>query len=126
MELVAERIGRLCSQAAGGQLREHAERYGVAEVLDRIVDAVAQGRRDRPLAEDLDLLDAAFARHGIDGLTTGVRGFEPWLGGGGRPTVAAWACPGPGPCPRKVPVDDGDPPVCGLTGAPLVESRITL
>ncbi|MFG2055335.1 hypothetical protein ACGFI9_15050 [Micromonospora sp. NPDC048930] len=125
MELVAERVGRLCGQAAGGQLREYAERYGVAEVLDRIAAAVAQGRLDRPLEEDLDLLDAAFARHGIDGLTTGVRGFEPWLGGGGHPTVAAWACPGPDPCPRAVPVD-GDRPVCPLTGTPLRETRIPL
>ncbi|MEV0427030.1 hypothetical protein [Micromonospora sp. NPDC050495] len=126
MELVAERIGRLCSQATGEQLRTHAERYGVAEVLDRIVAAVGAGRWDQQLAADLDTLDAAFARHGVDGLTTGVRGFEPWLGRGGHPTVAAWTCPGAGPCPRKAPVDDGAPPTCGLTGAPLVASRVTL
>ncbi len=125
LELVTERVGRLCGQATGGQLREHAERYGVAEVLDQIADAVAQGRLDRPLEEDLDRLDAAFAHHGIDGLTTGVRGFEPWLGGGGHPTVAAWTCPGPAPCPRAVPAAD-DRPMCTLTGAPLRETRIPL
>lgn len=126
MELVAERVGRLCHQAAGEQLREHAERYGVAELLDRIADAVGQGRLDQRLAEDLDRLDDAFARHGIDGLTLGVRGFEPWLGGGGHPTVVAWSCPSPQPCPRAVPADDGDRPVCGLTGAPFGQRRITL
>ncbi|WP_073837685.1 hypothetical protein [Micromonospora sp. CB01531] len=125
MELVPERINRLCRQA-GGQLREHAERYGVADVLDRIVDAVGQGRLDRQLEEDLDRLDGAFARNGIDGLTIGVRMFEPWLGGGGHPAVLAWGCPSPRPCPRKAPIDDGDRPVCGLTGTQFVESRTTL
>lgn len=126
MELVAHRVGRLCVQAVGGQLREHAERYGVVDVLDRIAAAVGQGRVDRHLAEDLDRIDAAFARNGIDGLTTGVRGFEPWLGGGGHPTVTAWACPSLRSCPRAVPVGDGEPPACALTGAPFVETRIAL
>lgn len=126
MELVAERVGRLCGQAVGEQLRTHAQRYGVDDVLDRIVAAVGEGRSDQRLAEDLDRLDAAFARHGVDGLTTGVRGFEPWLGGGGRATVAAWTCPAAEPCPRKAPAGDGPPPTCGLTGAPFVASRIAL
>ncbi|RZU72137.1 hypothetical protein EV384_0479 [Micromonospora kangleipakensis] len=126
MELVAHRVGRLCGQAVGGQLREHAERYGVVEVLDRIVAAVRQGRVDSHLAEDLDRLDAAFARNGVDGLTTGVRGFEPWPGGGGHPTITAWTCPSPRPCPRAVPVGDGERPGCALTGAPFVETRIPL
>lgn len=125
MEVIVERVGRLCRQASGGQLREHAERYGVGEVLDRITDAVAQGRLDRQVEEDLDRLDRAFARHGIDGLTLGVRGFEPWPGGG-HPTVVAWTCPSPRSCPRAVPADDGDRPVCALTGTPFTETRITL
>ncbi|PWR14198.1 hypothetical protein DKT69_17500 [Micromonospora sicca] len=126
MELVAHRIGRLCGQASGGQLREHAERYGVLDVLDRIADAIDRGRVDRRLEEDLDLLDGAFARHGIDGLTTGVRGFESWLGGGGHPTVVAWTCPSPRSCPRAMPIGDGERPVCPLTGSPFVETRIPL
>lgn len=126
MELVAQRVGRLCSQAFGGQLREYAERYGVVEALDRVADAVGQGRVDRQLEEDLDRLDEAFARNGIDGLTTGARAFEAWLGGGGHPTVTAWTCPGPRPCPRGLPAGDGDQPVCALTGLPFVETRITL
>ncbi|MEU1686981.1 hypothetical protein [Micromonospora sp. NPDC005707] len=126
MELVAERVARLCRQAVGEQLRQHAERYGAADVLDRIAEAVAQGRLDHHLEQDLDRLDDAFARHGIDGLTTGVRGFESWLGGGGHPTVVAWGCPSPLPCPRAVPEGDGDRPVCGLTGAAFGQRRIVL
>jgi hypothetical protein len=126
LELVAERVARLCHQAAGDQLRRHAERYGVADVLDRIAEAVTQGRLDQRLAEDLDRLDDAFARHGVDGLTIGVRGFEPWLGGGGHPAIAAWGCPSPLSCPRAVPEGDGDRPVCGLTGAPFERRRIVL
>ncbi|MFD0972951.1 hypothetical protein [Plantactinospora endophytica] len=126
MEPVAHRVGRLCSQATAGQLREYAQRFGAAEVLERIADAVGHGRLDDQLEADLDRLDRAFAGNGIDGLTTGSRGFETWRGGGGHPTVTGWTCPNRQACPRAVPVDDGDPPVCGLTGEPFVETRITL
>ncbi|MBF9127666.1 hypothetical protein I0C86_01440 [Plantactinospora sp. S1510] len=126
MELVAHRVGRLCSQASGGQLREYAQRFGAVDVLDRITDAVAHGRVDRQLAEDLDRLDSAFARNGVDGLTTGNRGFETWRGGGGHPAIAVWACPGRQSCTQAVPLGNGDPPVCALTGLPYVETRITL
>lgn len=126
MDLVAHRVGRLCSQATDGQLRSYAERYGVVQALDRIADAVGRGRVDRQLEDDLDHLDAAFARHGIDGLTTGTRGFEAWRGGGTHPTIAAWTCPVPRPCPRAVPISEGDPPTCALTGLPFIETRIAL
>ncbi|MEO3925689.1 hypothetical protein ABGB07_17725 [Micromonosporaceae bacterium B7E4] len=126
MELVAQRIGRLCGQAGGGQLREYAERFGAADVLDRIADAIGQGRLDRQLEADLDRLDVVFARHGVDGLTTGSRGFETWRGGGGHPTVTGWTCPNRQACARAERAGDGDRPTCALTGLPFVETRITL
>ncbi|WP_345629806.1 hypothetical protein [Rugosimonospora acidiphila] len=125
MDFVAHRVGRLCGQATGGQLREYAERFGVLDILDRIVDAVDHGRVDQQLEKDLDVLDSAFARHGIDGLTTGSRSYETWRGGGGHPTITAWECPRRS-CPRRVPAVDGDRPVCALANLPFVETRITL
>ncbi len=125
MDLVAHRVGHLCHQADDGQLRTYAQRFGALDVLDRVVDAIGQGRVDARLEADLDALDDAFARHGVDGLTTGNRGYETWRGSGHR-TITAWQCPQQGACPRRVPVDDGDPPVCGLTGQAFTELRIDL
>ncbi len=125
MDLVAHRVGRLCHQATGGQLRTYAQQFGALDVLDRIVDAIGRGRIDARLEADLDALDGAFARHGVDGLTTGSRGYETWRGSGHR-SFTAWACPQRWSCPRRVQLDDGDPPVCGLTGRSFTELRIDL
>ncbi|RSM44606.1 hypothetical protein DMA12_15665 [Amycolatopsis balhimycina DSM 5908] len=111
------RVGILCEQA-GEALADRAARYGVADVLARVVAAASRGE----VAEaDLDLLDSAFARHGIDHLTRGHRSFEPWPGA--RKLVATgWECP-TGACPR---VATGEQPSCRLTGRPFRETRVEL
>ncbi|MEV3987577.1 hypothetical protein AB0J57_01575 [Streptomyces sp. NPDC049837] len=123
---VARRLEMLCGQAAGGELAERAARYGVADALDRIVGAVRAGRAadGGALEADLDLLEDAFARHGIDGLTTGARSFEPWQGGGSV-MVSAWVCPA-GACSRAEAAEPGGPPACALTGAALAVKRFRL
>ena len=68
------RVGALCEQA-GEALANRAARYGVADVLARVVAAASAGEVTEA---DLDLLDNAFAEHGIDNLTRAYRSFEPW------------------------------------------------
>ncbi|NUT50723.1 MAG: hypothetical protein HOV94_25955 [Saccharothrix sp.] len=111
------RVGALCTQA-GEALAERAARYGVADVLARIVAAASLGEVSEA---DLDLLDSAFARHGIDNLTRPNRNFAPWPGP--RTLVATvWKCP-TGACPRES--TDGQPS-CRLTGQPFREIRLDL
>ncbi|MEV6655675.1 hypothetical protein [Nocardia fluminea] len=104
------RVEVLCEQA-GAALAERASRYGVADVLARIVTAAEQGEVSEA---DLDLLDSAFAQHGIDNLTRAHRGFEPWRGPR-EVVVTAWVCP-TSACTRAG-IDEG--PRCGLTGQRL-------
>jgi hypothetical protein len=128
---IAERLARLCTQA-GPDLRKRAVRYGVGDVLVRLVTvtgsdaAAAPGSPASPadLRSDLDRLDEAFARHGIDGLTTGPRAYQRWPGADGHPMVALWACPAAQPCARLVPGDDR--PRCALLDEPFVTRRIQL
>ncbi len=123
---VAERLGRLCVQAHG-ELRQFAERFDVAGVLRRVATAVRHGGSpDADLLADLDRLDDAFARHGVDGLTTSARGYEPWRPPGGHAVVAMWACPAARHCSRMVPQDGGEQPYCGLVDAPFGTRRIHL
>lgn len=127
MDEIAERLGRLCAQADGGALFERAARYGVADTVERLTSAVRAGEADSGLAADLDVVDEAFAKHGIDGLTSGPRGYEPWRGGGGHPMVVMWACPAARPCSRLVPRDDTVPrPHCALADTPFTHRRIQL
>ncbi|MEU7632982.1 hypothetical protein AB0C34_23890 [Nocardia sp. NPDC049220] len=111
------RVEVLCSQA-GEALVERASRYGVADVLTRIVAAVERGEVSEA---DLDLLDSAFAQHGIDNLTRTHRGFEPWKGARGV-VATAWVCP-VSACPRAA---TDTRPFCQLTGQPFRETRIDL
>ncbi|MEU4344588.1 hypothetical protein AB0H00_25545 [Nocardia sp. NPDC023852] len=111
------RVEVLCEQA-GEALTERASRYGVADVLARIVAAAEQGDVSEA---DLDLLDNAFARHGIDNLTRAHRGFEPWKGARGV-VVTAWVCP-TGACTRAA---TDERPFCRLTGQPCRVTRIDL
>jgi hypothetical protein len=89
---------------------------------------VQEGGVSEPdLLADLDQLDDAFARHGVDGLTTGDRGYQPWRSGSGHAVVAMWACPAARPCSRMVaPQDDTRRPDCGLAGVPFAVRRIHL
>ncbi|MDO0909363.1 hypothetical protein QQM39_00310 [Streptomyces sp. DT2A-34] len=111
------RVGALCEQA-GEALAERAARYGVAEVLARVVAAASLG--EVPEA-DLDLLDSAFAEHGIDNLTRAYRGFARWPGPR-NVVVTAWKCP-TGACPREA---TDKQPSCRLTGQPFREIRVEL
>ncbi|KUN90528.1 hypothetical protein [Streptomyces caeruleatus] len=111
------RVGALCKQA-GEALAERAARYGVADVLARVVAAASLG--EVPEA-DLDLLDSAFAAHGIDSLTRPNRDYAPWPGP--RAVVAtAWQCP-TGACPRETTREQLS---CRLTGQPFRAIRLEL
>ncbi|MGW4064629.1 hypothetical protein ACWEGE_40515 [Amycolatopsis sp. NPDC004747] len=111
------RVGILCEQA-GEALAERAARYGVADVLARVVAGASRGEVAEP---DLDRLDSAFAQHGIDHLTRDSRSFEPWRGPR-EVVVTAWECP-TGACPRAA---TGEQPSCRLTGQPFREIRVEL
>lgn len=117
------RIARLCARPVMGNLedfKERAGRYGVAASLARIITAVQTGTDPTLLEPDLDALDEAFARHGIDNLTGTVRAYRPLPGAGEHPVIRAWVCPATRPCPRLIPGGGADAPVCALTGQPLI------
>ena len=111
------RVAVLCEQA-GEALEERAERYGVADVLARIV---ASASRDEVSEADLDLLDGAFAKHGIDNLTRANRSFEPWPGARNF-VVTAWVCP-TGACSRAA---TDKQPSCHLIAQPFRQTKVEL
>lgn len=116
------RIERLCEVLALGKLEafeQRAARYGAAAPLARIITAVQTGADPALLVPDLDALDEAFARHGIDNLTGTARAYRPLPGAGEHPVIRAWVCPATRSCPRLIPMSGTIPPVCALTGQPL-------
>jgi hypothetical protein len=116
------RIERLCAHPALGNLdafTERAARYGAADPLARLITAVRTGADPALLKPDLDALDEAFARHGVDNLTRTVRAYRPLPGTGEHPVMRAWVCPALRPCSRLIPLSGPTPPVCALTGQPL-------
>ncbi|MFE1442609.1 hypothetical protein [Streptomyces sp. NPDC058739] len=129
MDGIAERLARLCPQSDGDALRDRAERYGVGEALERVRAAIRSGDRGASLTADLDALDEAFARHGIDGLTIGARVFQELRGGSAHPAVTLWGCPSPSGCSRLEP-QEGErsvtAPRCGLAGTALVSRTFRL
>lgn len=121
------RIERLCAQLPGGELTLRAQRYGVAEALERVLGALRQGTDLEAVRGDLDAVDEGFAVHGIDGLTTGSRAYQPLPGEAGHPVLRGWVCPAPRRCVRLAPLgDDGRPPTCAALEAPLVRVEIPL
>ncbi|MFI9150095.1 hypothetical protein [Streptomyces sp. NPDC053367] len=129
MDAIGERLARLCPQTDGDALRERAVRYGVGDELERLRDAVSSGERGPSVTADLDALDDAFARQGIDGLTNGARDYDTLRGTTAHPGVSLWACPAPVACPRLVPQEGAQAdaaPRCGLTGTPLVSRTFRL
>ncbi|MFG2883595.1 hypothetical protein ACGFYV_15050 [Streptomyces sp. NPDC048297] len=138
MDEIGERLARLCAQAGEEGFREWAERYGAGEALARLGQAARSGLRTPAVTADLDALDDAFARHGIDGLTVGARAFEPLRGGRAHPVVTAWGCPAEESCSRLEPQQREQPeqrsdssrtpppPRCWLTEAPLVSRKFQL
>lgn len=99
-------------------MAERAARFGVAEVLARVVAAASSGEVSEA---DLDLLDSAFAKHGIDNLTRAHRGFSQWPGPR-NVVVTTWKCP-TGACPRE---ETDEQPSCRLTGQPFREIKLEL
>jgi hypothetical protein len=131
MDEIGERLARLCVQAGDEGLRERAEHYGVGEVLARLGQAARSGLRTSAVTADLDALDDAFARHGIDGLTVGARVFDPLRGVRAHPVVTVWGCPAEASCSRLEPQEQqsgrsrNPPPRCWLTEAPLVSRKFS-
>ncbi|MER5579927.1 hypothetical protein, partial [Streptomyces massasporeus] len=97
MHDLADRLDRLCRLLGGSELARRAREYGVAEHLERVLGAVRDGTDLERIRADLDALDEAFARHGIDGLTTRTRAYQPLSGepgtGGGRRRFSQVECP---------------------------------
>lgn len=120
---MTERIARLCAHPALRNFEDFAQRaarYGAGPSLTRIIAAMRTGTDPTLLTPDLDVLDDAFARHGIDNLTGTVRAYRPLPGAGQHPVIRAWICPATQPCSRMIPGGRADAPVCALSGQPLI------
>ncbi|MET7458239.1 hypothetical protein ABZT03_41715 [Streptomyces sp. NPDC005574] len=131
MHDVADRLERLCRLLGGGELARRAGEYGVAGPLERVLGALRAGRDPERVRADLDALDEGFARHGIDGLTTRTRAYQPLSGTVGHPVLRGWVCPAAHRCARFTPLDTGAAhadaaPVCEALGTPLVKVEIEL
>jgi hypothetical protein len=103
----------------------------VAEQLERVLGALRAGTGPERVRADLDALDEGFARHGIDGLTTRTRAYQPLPGTVGHPVLRGWVCPAAHRCSRFTEHDTGAPdgdagPVCEALGTPLVRVEIPL
>lgn len=131
MHDLADRLDRLCRLLGGGELARRAREYGVAEQLERVLGALRAGTDPERVRADLDALDEGFARHGIDGLTTRTRAYQPLSGTVGHPVLRGWVCPAAHRCSRFTGHDTGAPdgdagPVCEALGTPLVRVEIPL
>jgi hypothetical protein len=131
MHDVADRLERLCRLLGGGELARRAREYAVAEQLERVLGALRAGSDPERVRADLDALDEGFARHGIDGLTTRTRAYQPLSGTVGHPVLRGWVCPAAHRCSRFVPRDTAAPasdagPVCEALRTPLVRVEIPL
>lgn len=131
MQDLADRLDRLCRMLGGGELARRAREYGVAEHLERVLDAVRSGTDPERVRDDLEALDEGFARHGIDGLTTRTRAYRPLSGTVGHPVLRGWVCPAAQRCSRFTQLDTGAPggdadPVCEALATPLVRVEIPL
>lgn len=124
MPVANERIGRLCARLVQAGFEDRVARYGVTELIARITAGVKSGVDPDTLLDDLDALDDAFARHGIDGLTT-VREYRPLPGFIGHPTMHVWTCPAPVPCARADMPASGAAPSCAITDMPLIQAEIS-
>jgi hypothetical protein len=91
---------------------------GYAQVSFALVELAGGGEVSEA---DLDLLDSAFARNGIDNLTRAHRAFEPWPGARAV-VVTAWVCP-TGVCTRTT-TNEG--PSCRLTAQLFRETTVEL
>lgn len=115
-----------------GELAGIVRQAGAEPVLHRLLHMLAAEAPDpAEVAVALDALDEAVVRAGIDGLTTGTRGFES-ITRGYQSVVFSMAAPQYGwVCPQhrcsraETEPADGGEHVCAITGAPLARIRLT-
>jgi hypothetical protein len=122
-----QRLELLCQKLGRGEVQQIAEELGVAPPLERVLSAVRNGEPWDAVAvsADLDELDAAFKRWGLDGGLTGqFRSFSYLPATDAHPVVDVWMCPA-GRCSRVVPATRDDPtPVCAVTQASCTLRRL--
>lgn len=127
MEDLNQRLEQLCKKLGHGEVQEIAAELGVTPPLERVLSAVRVGGSwdEASVAADLDELDAAFSRWGLDGGLTGqFRSFRVLPGTGTHPVVDVWMCPA-GRCSRVVAAARDDPaPVCAVTQASFTLRRL--
>jgi hypothetical protein len=125
--ILNQRLELLCEKLGSGEVQQIAAELGVTPPLERVLGAVRDDRSwvEAAVSADLDELDAAFKRWGLDGGLTGrFRSFRDLPGTGGHPVVDVWMCPA-GRCSRVVPAARDDPaPVCAVTQASCTLRRL--
>jgi hypothetical protein len=125
---VDQRIERLCRAIGDADFAALARRAGAVEIVAQIVDAVRSGAATAEgLPDAIDAVDEAFARVGVDGLTTSPRVFRSERFDGGHPAVEAWVCPLDA-CSRTEPTSATEAPAprCPIADAPLARMRSRL
>jgi hypothetical protein len=123
---LADRIRRLCVELGRGELAGIIRHAGAEPLLERLLRMLAAEKADpAEVAAILDTLDEAAVQAGIDGLTTGTRGYRPVTWPVGAPQYG-WVCP-QRRCSRAETesANGGDTLVCAITGAPLTRIRLT-
>jgi hypothetical protein len=123
---VTARIEQLCKQLTGTDFTERAARYGATAPLARIIAAMRAGAELNTVEADLDALDDAFARHGIDDVTSSPRAYRALPGPSGHPVLHAWVCPARQRCPRQELGNAAQGKMCALTGMPLTGIDVPL
>ena len=122
---LADRIRRLCVELGRGELAEIVGQADAEPVLDRLLGMLTAETADpAEVAAALDALDEAAVRAGIDGLTTGARGYRPVTWPVGAPQYG-WVCPQRRCSRAETEPADGGGYVCAITGAPLTRIRLT-
>jgi hypothetical protein len=122
---LAARIAKVCVELGRSDLRALAAEAGADAVLERILGYVGNGVPDAErAAADLDALEDALARLGVDGLTHDIRQYRPVPGTSIHPPVHRWMCP-----QRCCLRTEGDTaaqtaPVCAITGVALERVRL--
>jgi hypothetical protein len=121
---ITPRIERLCVAAGEGEFSDFVHIVDADALVDRVFAAVRGGAADPSALEaDLNVLDAAFAAIGIDGLTSGAREYRRVEFDAGHPRLHAWVCPLK-VCARAVSTNDWPTaPQCTIAATPLALLR---
>lgn len=115
-----------CRELGNDGLKDLARQQGMEPVFDRARAALATGRIGPELESDLDALDAMTVRaEGWRLFPAANREFAPLPMPGDDTGTQWWRCL-PGWCAGRGRVRPGqDPPVCAVTGRPLVAGPLT-